>query len=346
VRDQIFSETGESYHRVLPFVYPPVIAAVFSLFAKLPFVNAYYLYLILSLLAGGSMLLILCRDIGILKKHRILIPLMISGFIPFAMNTLMGGQIAWFGIALVSALYLLLRQERDFSAGLVMSLSYYKPPLFLFMLIVLLLWQGKRFWIGFATGGATLIFLSLLFVGWEGCLGFLDAATGYTYGQELAEGVELDRQQGAGIFGMLASLFPKPTIAGSALFFLFMISLFSCWKLKPHTPSANRTPLWFSWVSILSVGLSIQCIRYDLALLLPAFFIMLSCIHKLENRRLVLLLILSTIAFYCEWLMRWGSFSNIQINLSSLLFLLSGVIGGMACMSLSRQDSTHCRKDV
>jgi len=28
VRDQIFSETGESYHRVLPFVYPPVFPSL------------------------------------------------------------------------------------------------------------------------------------------------------------------------------------------------------------------------------------------------------------------------------------------------------------------------------
>ncbi len=346
VRDRLFSDSGASYQKTLPFVYPPLVAVFFSLLAKLPFASAYYLYLTFSATITVVLLLYLCHVAGVLKRYKFLVPLMIAGFIPLSMNTLMGGQISWLGLAIVTLLYLLLRRGNDFSAGLIMSLSYYKPPLFLFMLIALLLWRGKRFGMGFVTGGVILILLSLLSVGWEGCVAFLNAATGYTYGQELVEGVMLDHQQGAGIFGLLISLFVNPVVAGGILAILFFCSLFAVWKLQPTSTSDEHAPLWFAWVTLLSVGLSIQCVRYDLALLLPAFFIALPYLSKIDNPRISLLLVLIIAAFYSEWIMRWGTHAGISLNASSFLFIFSGVATGIAYMSFSQQNSPHLKNRV
>ncbi|MBT8397447.1 MAG: DUF2029 domain-containing protein, partial [Gemmatimonadetes bacterium] len=74
------------------------------------------------------------------------------GFVPFSLNTLLGGQISWLGLAIFAMVGTAISNRKPFLAGLVMSLSYYKPPLFLLLLIVLLLSQGRRFFWGFAVG--------------------------------------------------------------------------------------------------------------------------------------------------------------------------------------------------
>ncbi|MEM6820817.1 MAG: glycosyltransferase family 87 protein [Verrucomicrobiota bacterium] len=346
VRDKLFRDSGKQYEKVLPYVYPPLVAAGFALLTNFSYSTAFYIYLLVSVVVGVGALLWLVIELGIRTHGWYWILALIAGFFPFSMNTLMGGQISWLGMAMVSVVIILLRRGFDFSAGVLVSLSYYKPPLFLFLLVVLLICRGISFLKGFLVGGVVLVGTSFVFVGWEGCLGFLQAASGYTYGQELPEGVELDRNQGAGVYGLLTVVLGKAFWAGLALMLLFGLALIATYQNRPKVLDSEQANLWFAWVIMISVGLSIQCIRYDLAILLPVVLLSLPALDRLLPRRLGLLVALGITGFYVEWMVRWSAFSGLGINLSSILFIVCGLVWALVNAQLRKYEIEKRRVSV
>ena len=146
IRTQILQEDADSLKGELPFVYPPLVAWFFSWLALFDFDKSFYLWSILSVVISIFSLLLLSSWLGILNaKSIVFILLGTFGFIPYFINCLAGGQLAAIGIFIFSLLFILLKEKREFLAGIVLSFGYYKPPLFLFLSIVLLISRGKYF---------------------------------------------------------------------------------------------------------------------------------------------------------------------------------------------------------
>lgn len=318
----LMGDSSSGVEGELPFVYPPLVATIFGQIAKLPFSTAYYLWTICGLLSSSILVFILSRKYLSLNLPSTLLTLiLLYGFLPFSMNTLMGGQFSWIGMLICCILYMLLHDNKKFLAGFIFSLSYYKPPLFFLALIVFIFTQGKKFITGFASGAILLVTCSLLSVGSKGVLGYLTLVSKYTYGQKLFEDYELPPGQGAGIFALITSLSPNMYI--SLAIFLPLLA-FTCYYLihkKPNDLSTSNGYLWYSGVWISSVGFSIQCIRYDLAIIYPALMLLWVSVTKdvLKPFSLVAIALITTM--YGEWLVRFYSWGETVLNLSSFVFL-------------------------
>jgi hypothetical protein len=312
--------TGE-----LPFVYPPLVAVMTSTLAPLDFWAAFALAAGMAALAGTFIVHLVGGSFGYASPgQRFLIVLTLWGFIPFSLNTVLGGQLAWLGMLTLGGVVWGLHTHRPLIAGMAMSLSYYKPPLFVFALIVLLITEGRRFIAGFALGAFLLVSLTILTVGVSGLVDFLTVVSRYTYGQELLEGVELPPGEGAGVYGLLTSLAADNGLvaAGSLMLLFALIGAFLVHVRRQQDPeSSEDRAVWMAVLWIASVGLSLQCLRYDLALLFIPLM-MLARMQRHFTRFHKVLLFISLLGFYFEFVVRKEMVLSYTLNLSSFLFLL------------------------
>lgn len=305
----------------LPFVYPPLVAWGLSMMAGLDYQTAYLNHFIIGAIICCVALVCLSLSLGIKKIFPLVVVLALcAGYVPLSVNTLYGGQLSWIGLAIISFLYVAMKSRNYFWAGLIMSLSYYKPPLFLILLIVFAFTLGSSFIKGFLLGGFILVGASLILFGWAGCLQFLQAAMGYTYGNEVAEGVELDVAQGAGVFGLLTQWLPEGPWALMLLILGVGVGVYFLIKTRPNEFGSSYSKLWFASVSIFSVGFSVQCIRYDLAIILPAIVIGGVALWERDKYWERIWFVLLGLGFCAESLFRYYS---IGFNISSLWFLFS-----------------------
>lgn len=328
LRIELMEASADAVKGELPFVYPPLVAVIFSILAKMNFSSAYFVWSLVSLLACLiSVYSISGHLYGFSTPRRLLVVSALSGFLPFSMNTIMGGQLSWIGLSLCCWIFTLVAYQKYFLAGLLMSLSYYKPPLFVVALLILCLTLDKKFIEGFLAGAILLVALTLLSVGREGLTSYLQVVSKYTYGQKVMADVELPTGQGAGIFALITTAFPNTTI--SVLLFLVCV-VTVCFFLVKSFPGSISTPegaQWYGTVWLASVGLSLQCIRYDLAIIFVPLLLSLSNLSRMSSVSAALLLICS-VGMYFEWLGRGLVVGGVIYNISSFLFvlILSGLL--------------------
>ncbi len=325
----------------LPFVYPPLVAVVMSFLSPLQFWLAFAIAAGIAALAGTLITYRVSDIVGYRSRlHKWLIVLALWGFVPFSVNTVLGGQLVWIGMLALGGVVWGLQTQRPLIAGLAMSLSYYKPPLFLLALVVLVLTEGRRFIGGFALGALVLMSLTLLTVGLSGLVEFLTVVSRYTYGQELLEGVELPPGSGAGVYGLLTTLAGgNGRVATILLGGLFAVAVgvlvHTRRRQAPEDPGFEA--LWLAVLWIASVGLSLQAIRYDLALVFIPLVLLVRSWWRFTGPG-KLLLAVSVLGFYLEFVARKTVVSGYTLNLSSALFL---VLLPTCLLTLVHQSRSH-----
>lgn len=140
-----------------PSPYPPFVALFFSLFARLPFIEAYLVWMAISLALYWTGVTITLRDaLPREGAKQALILCVALAFPAFVLSNLVNGQLASVAVASVAAAIALERRERWFAGGLVLSLMCYKPTLLVLVVPMLLLTRRFKMLAGFATGGAAL----------------------------------------------------------------------------------------------------------------------------------------------------------------------------------------------
>jgi hypothetical protein len=149
-----------------PSPYPPLVAYVFSLLARLPFARAYLLW------NGISLLLYLCGlraaalCAGLRNVHeRWLFYCLSLAFYPFFVEVLFNGQLSAIAVCCASLALLADRKSHPFICGLALSVLTYKPPLLLLLIPLLLLTRRFKALAGFLSGAATLFALSTALAG-------------------------------------------------------------------------------------------------------------------------------------------------------------------------------------
>ena len=154
----------------LPFAHPPILLPLIALAANSDYVSSYWRWTFIT----GMILLLALVPLFLLTHD---LPLSVQSILFFpAMFGLWMGQDNAIVLLAVLLFVLLLKADKDFLAGLALSLGAVKPQLLLALGIPLLFSRRKAF-LGFCTGCAALIVFSVLLVGVEGLRGILALTT-------------------------------------------------------------------------------------------------------------------------------------------------------------------------
>jgi hypothetical protein len=187
-----------------------------------------------------------------------------------ALRSLDTGQKGTLWLALLSAVFLLLRREHPLAAGLVFGLLALKPPLTLAVGLTMLFKRQWRFMAG------SLITLSLLvaaslFLGLDVCLGYLRSITGTVEFTLIPQYPLEDEHSGYGFFALLLRKLaaPKLVIQGLAALLglvVLIVTLLVC--RGPFDFRGERFLLQFAGLVIATALMSLKLQKYDLAILL------------------------------------------------------------------------------
>ncbi len=160
-----------------PSPYPPFVALFFSLFARLPFLPAYLLWVGLSLLLYVTGIGLLAWNVlrgEVLKVSLVLCVAM--GFYPFFISTLLNGQLTALAVFSVTTAITLERKDRPVAGGVMLAMLAYKPTLLLVVAPMLVVTRRFRMLSGFVVGGGMLGAIATGFAGfgvWGTYLRFL-----------------------------------------------------------------------------------------------------------------------------------------------------------------------------
>lgn len=309
----------------LPFVYPPLVAALMVPFTYLDLATAYYVWVVLAVLATSLAL----AGVTIAIRRRstsetVLGTLALFAFVPFSIDTLVGGQISWLGVVVFASVAGAVWKRRPGLAGLIMALGYYKPPLFLFAAFYLAIRLPVRFLGGCAIGATVATALTVWARGVEGTLAYVSMASGYRYGREVLEGVSLPPEAGVGFFALFTSLLGTGGANAWALAVVLLLLLIPAVVMRVRDEPVSRPEL--AYLITASVAVSVQAIAYDMSLLLVAFVILASGFGELPVR-IRWALGLGIAFFYLEFLVRRLALGGTLANAS--WFAFAWLLGGL-----------------
>ncbi|OGM26873.1 hypothetical protein A3D00_03225 [Candidatus Woesebacteria bacterium RIFCSPHIGHO2_02_FULL_38_9] len=258
---------------ILPFRNPPFVALFFTPFAKMSFLEAYFIYLAFNI---GILLVI---TVLISKTFKKLFNNKFWFILPFAFYpitlSLAKGQIAIL-LVLVTLLLYCFSRTRPFLAGSVYSLFLIKPHYFLFgfPFILLLIPDKKRFLKGVFISVLILLLVSLYVAGLSSIISypnFLLRTESETFGSPM--GIP-----GKGMVSLYSSLITfLPGSMGKTLSFLVFSFLYSL-SLLFFTKRKGRLSfdrLFLIAIIFMSI-FSTHTLPYDLSFLLIPIFILIN----------------------------------------------------------------------
>lgn len=338
LQHQVFREICPHPHG--PFgvsPYPPVVPYFFSLFARLPFNVAYFLWMLLSLLlyCVGIGLAVKAAFPGDWLKMALVFCFALACF-PFAGSTLVNGQLSVFAVFAVGLGLYKESRGRPFDSGLALSLLTYKPTLLVILLPMLLLTRRFRALGGFAAGSVLLVLVGTILGGtrvWPAyyrLLQYHQRLTGLHGHAEIRLSIYLD-------FSPLTHLLPGGrSPAGLALAAAVSIVVaVSLGLLLWKSAKGDRPVQWLAWAATLvwTLLLNIYAPIYDSVLAVIAIVLTLGALRELEWRAAgEWMTLLAVITFAVSWVtVGFAEAHRVQL-LSITLFLI-----GVAQLSLLRR---------
>lgn len=151
--------------RALPMMSPPFAALVFVPLSRLSFSAAHLVWSAINLVLLLACVPLLKPFLPTLSARWRPAPgLLFLSFLPAAIALLMG-QLSVLLLLLYCACFVALRRDRNFLAGVILSLALIKFQIALPVALLFLLWRQWRFIAGFLTGGAILTALSIWILG-------------------------------------------------------------------------------------------------------------------------------------------------------------------------------------
>lgn len=159
----------------LPYVNAPFFILPFTVLARLPYSWAYFLWLTLSFVLYVTAFFLLWRTLKEIPREAWLMALLLSAsFMPFLVECLAGGQTSAVGFFCLALAITSERRGQYVLSGLALSLCSYKPTLLVLILPMLVITRRYLTVVGFIAGCGVLAVVSVLTVGWQGCLGYID----------------------------------------------------------------------------------------------------------------------------------------------------------------------------
>jgi hypothetical protein len=288
-RQRALLNDPEGREWVLPYAYPPPFALLLIPFSKLSFLPANLAWIGFSLfLAFLSVFLVLSQS-GFDRRQRIYASLTLLAFTPFTLDCLAGGQTSAIGMLIIAGVYYLTKKGKGFAAGLVLGMGYYKPPLFVFLALAFLFQKRWRLIGGALLSGLVLVLLSVIYLGPNGFIDYLEKMTRYLYGREVLPGLFLPPGKAVGLLSFfLANLSARITTGWILYFAFFALALFFYSKVFSRlSAEGEKTSLYGVFYSLgvtLSLLLSVQMFIYDISILFIPILLAVEPIIKLRNK--------------------------------------------------------------
>ena len=320
-----------------PSPYPPFVAQFFSLFARLPFVPAFLLWMAASLgiyIYGVS--LVIKEAFPREDSARSLALCIALAFPPFILNTLANGQIASIACFSICLTVFLERRERPIASGFALSILAYKPTLLIVIFPMLFITRRLKTLLGFFAG-VILLFLEATAVDgakiWPAYLHFLlqfklisqKAGVGVSPAQfvdlnSLSYGIPGGRSM------LVLAVFVAVAVAAAAWLasLLWRSSRFG----RPAQSMAWATTL--TWTLLLNVYVPM----YDSALAVVALILTIAALNELELDEAASWILLSAVLILAvSWVTEpIARRSGVQL-LTILLFVFGavqfGLLGGL-----------------
>ena len=261
-----------SYHA---FITPPFLAWLFVPFAALPYPLSFTVWSLLGLAALWASL----RLLGATAPRRAWL-WALTFFPVFAVISY--GQNALLSLLLLSATYRLWREERPFAAGLVCSLTLYKPQLCLGLALLWLL-RWRRDWralLGLGLGGGALAALCFLFLP-EASWAYVDFAR--TVLPDLPTWQEFPLWHLHTVRGFWRLLLPAWPLLGDGLTLIAAaigVGGFVRWERRFRPQPA----LTFAAAVVLTLWLTPHAMIYDWALLLAPALLLWETWPQVQDR--------------------------------------------------------------
>ena len=248
----------------IPYVHPPFVAGVLRPLTHLPYDAAVAVWLVISagLFGGGCWFLI--RSLRNLPREQTWLMLLLAlSFEPFLMECWLGGQLSAVGFFSYAVTWLLLSRNRPIAAGMAWGLSFYKPTLLLLLLPMLVAGRRGRVLLGMTITGVLLAGLSLVFVGWDVSVGYLDVLLSFRK-KTAGGGLEIVAWKYVDLNNTLRLLWGGRSPVQSGLFVALSLIPFAwlarAWWRWPSLEVNQRQWLWaatLAWLPILNLYVGI-----------------------------------------------------------------------------------------
>ncbi len=276
--DQLYHELlpNEDANVSIPYVHPPFVAGLLRLIAWLPYSVAVAIWMVISasLYIVATLLLLRAVPWQDSKQYWLIILLAVS-FEPFLMECWMGGQLSAVAFLSYALCFAALQRDKPLWAGMALGLCFYKPTLLILMLPMLLIGRRWQILLGMLYTGIALALLSLLLVGWNMNVGYLNVLLAFsksTSGGELEirtwKYVDLNNCLRLAIG--TGSFFQRPLLALIGVCPLVLLA--RSWWLYDQFDERLRRLLWattLSWVPVLNLYFGI----YDSVLVVQSLLI-------------------------------------------------------------------------
>jgi len=286
----------ESYYEIfptvrgkenLPYVHPPFVAAMFRPLALLPYPMAYAVWLVLSAGLYGAGLAVTWRVLQSMPTaDRILAVLLALTFEPFLMECWLGGQLSGLAFLFLALAFFWDQKDKFVLSGLALGLILYKPTLVILLLPMLVL--ARRWWtlLGICFTGLLLSLISLIAVGKNICLTYIDALQGFT-GTTTGTGMVRKDWKFIDLNFFFRNLFGEPTTLGRVLVLTIAavtlgFLLISWWHMDRGGESRRRL-VWAGTVTSTMV-VNVYMGIYDLILIVPAVLWTAEVFYRHPNR--------------------------------------------------------------
>ncbi len=165
----------------LPYVNAPFFILPFTILARLPYSWAYFLWIIVSLSLYVAGFAVLWRTLDGIPRDAWFISLLLAlSFMPFLVECVAGGQTSAVGFFCLALAISSERRGYHILSGLAISLCAYKPTLILLVVPMLMITRRYKALLGFIAGCGFLALVSLVMVGRQGCLGYINTLLYFT----------------------------------------------------------------------------------------------------------------------------------------------------------------------
>ncbi|MCL6611109.1 MAG: DUF2029 domain-containing protein [Peptococcaceae bacterium] len=173
VNDAIRSQNGIPFESVfLIFVNPPFYALFMSPLTNLPYNAALWIWRTLGIAVFIISIRALAGELKLTGNKWL--PLSIIGLTSFPVFIgLVSAQNSLFSLGIYAAIYILLKNKRDFTAGLALGIGLFKPQLFFLLPLVLVMLKRWRAVAGWLSGCASVFLVSYVFMGGKVIAGYV-----------------------------------------------------------------------------------------------------------------------------------------------------------------------------
>jgi hypothetical protein len=272
----------------LPYVNAPFFILPFPLLAQLPYPWAYFVWLLLSLGLYTSGFILVWKTLDAIPQNFYLPALLMAvSFMPFLVECLAGGQTSAFGFFCFALAISCERRGYQILSGMILALCLYKPTLLVLILPMLLITRRFSMAAGFAIGSLFLGMVSLLAVGWQGCLEYIkmllfftNASTNTASGLTSWKYVDINS-----FFRLLFNdhIYLRWILTGLT-FLLVLPVIFKRWWKANRSSETDQSLVWactLTWTLVLNLYLGI----YDASLVVISVLLTTSAFYRNASNR-------------------------------------------------------------